>query len=55
MKALATTKDLMEKYQVTRGTINNWRKEGLPSIKIGGVVRFDIEVVDNWVETNGGE
>lgn len=54
MNALATTKDLTKKYQVTRGTVNNWRLDGLPSIKIGRLVRFDYDAVDKWIKDGQG-
>jgi excisionase family DNA binding protein len=49
MGRIMTTKQLSEKYQVHPGTVYNWRKKGMPVIKQGGVVRFDEEQVDRWL------
>lgn len=38
------------KYEVTTKTIRNWVKQGLPHIKVGRVLRFDMGEVDNWVK-----
>jgi excisionase family DNA binding protein len=44
-----TSKDLEKKYQISRSTVDNWKKEGLPFIKIGRSVRFDEKEVDKWI------
>ena len=44
-----TSKDLEKKYQISRSTVDNWKKEGLPHIKIGRSVRFDEAEVDKWI------
>ena len=44
-----TSKDLEKKYQISRSTVDNWKKEGLPYIKIGRSVRFDETEVDKWI------
>ena len=48
--------ELVDKFEVARllnvhpRTIHQWRKEGLPFIKISPViVRFDLEKVREWV------
>jgi len=46
-----TSKDLEKKYQISRSTVDNWKKEGLPHIKIGRSVRFDEAEVDKWINT----
>jgi predicted DNA-binding transcriptional regulator AlpA len=45
-----TSKDLEKKYQISRSTVDNWKKEGLPYIKIGRSVRFDEAEVDKWIK-----
>ena len=53
---LLTTKELMEYFNVTRGTIINWRKEGMPYKKYGTIVRFDLDEVMEWLDKrNGGK
>ena len=49
---LITSKDLQEIYSLSRATIDRWRKEGMPSIKVGRGVRFDEEAVRKWILTN---
>ena len=44
-----TSKDLEKKYQISRSTVDNWKKEGLPFIKIGRSVRFDEKEVERWI------
>ena len=43
------SKDLEQKYQVSRATIDNWKKMGMPYLKIGRSVRFDEAEVENWI------
>jgi len=45
-----TSQDLQIKYKVGRGTIDKWRKEGMPYIKIGRTVRFDSAKVEQWAK-----
>lgn len=47
-----TIEDVAEMLQVTRSTIYNFKKKGLPFIKIGKTVRFDQEEVIDWIKTN---
>lgn len=50
-----TVEDVAEMLQVTRTTIYNLKKKGLPFIKLGKNIRFDQEEVVEWVKTNGRE
>ena len=43
------SRDLELKYQVSRATIDNWKKYGMPYLKIGRSVRFDEKDVEKWV------
>ena len=43
------SKDLETKYQVSRATIDNWKKQGMPFLKIGRSVRFDENEVEIWI------
>jgi excisionase family DNA binding protein len=49
MKNLLTVKELEGKFQVTRQTIYEWRKKGLPYLQIGTRVRFDEKEVLEWI------
>lgn len=35
--------------QVSNNTLDNWIKEGLPTIKIHGSNRFDRSAIDQWL------
>jgi len=43
------SKDLETKYQVSRATIDNWKKQGMPYLKIGRSVRFEENEVEKWI------
>ncbi len=45
-----TIEQVAEMLQVTRTTIYNLKKKGLPFIKIGKNIRFDQEEVVNWIK-----
>ncbi len=47
-----TIEDLMQYLKVGRSTINRWRKEGMPFVKIGRGVRFVLEDVNRWIDSN---
>lgn len=49
-KQLLTTKQLMEKLQVSRSSLNRYKVKGMPFIRIShNVVRYDYEEVDAWI------
>lgn len=50
-----TIEDVAEMLQVTRTTIYNLKKKGLPFIKLGKNIRFNQEEVIDWVMTNARE
>ena len=52
MGKLITSKELQEIYSLSRATIDRWRKEGMPSMKVGRGVRFDEETVREWISEN---
>ncbi len=47
-----TIDDLIEMLQVTRSTIYNLKKKGLPFVKIGANVRFEQSEVIDWLKNN---
>jgi phage terminase Nu1 subunit (DNA packaging protein) len=53
MEKLLTTKDVMEIYAVTRTTVTDWRKQGMPFKKYGKLVRFDPNEISEWLENRG--
>lgn len=55
MSKLITSKELQDMYSLSRSTIDRWRKEGMPSIKVGRNVRFDEDDVRTWILKNKQE
>ena len=47
-----TIEDVADMLQVTRTTVYNLKKKGLPFIKIGKNIRFNQEDVVAWVMNN---
>ena len=47
-----TVDDVSEMLQVTRSTVYNLKKRGLPYIKLGKNIRFDQDEVIEWVKAN---
>ena len=47
---LITVNELCNIMKVTRTSIDNWRKEGMPYQKFGKMVRFDKEEVMEWLK-----
>ena len=47
-----TIDDVSEMLQVTRSTVYNLKKRGLPYIKLGKNIRFDQKEVIEWVKAN---
>ena len=46
---LVRKKDLVNIVNVSTGTIENWKKKGLPFVKNGGIVFYDVEAVKKWI------
>lgn len=48
---LKTQQEVAERLAVTTQTLARWRKaEGMPYIKIGGVIRYRLNDVEQWIE-----
>ena len=47
-----TINDLSEKLKLSRSTIDIWRREGLPFIKMGRSIRFNEDEVMKWIREN---
>ena len=43
-----TIEDVRRYFKVSRSTVYEWMNEGLPSVKIGGSLRFDRSDVVAW-------
>ena len=49
MKELMTSQEVADYFKVTMQTVYNWRKEGVPRIRIGHEYRYDLEKVMQWL------
>ena len=47
-----TIDDVSEMLKVTRTTVYNLKKQGMPFIKLGKNIRFDQKEVIDWVRSN---
>lgn len=48
-KLLFDTEELCKKLSVSKSTVIKLRKQGMPIVKIGDAVRFDLEEVQNFI------
>jgi excisionase family DNA binding protein len=48
--AYLTTKELEDKYKVSRATIKKWRNKGMPFYTIDKTIRFKEGEVEQWVK-----
>jgi hypothetical protein len=44
---------LADRYGVNERTIRSWREKGLPGIRVGREVMYEVEVTDRWIESHG--
>ncbi len=54
-KPLLSVRDLAARLNIHPRTVRRWRGEGKlpPALEVGGVVRWQAEVVDAWIEGEG--
>jgi DNA binding domain, excisionase family len=52
---LLTVEELSDILKISRTTIDRWRKEGMPFMKIGRGIRFEFEDVKRWLDNNKGK
>jgi hypothetical protein len=44
---------LAERYGVAERTIKTWREKGLPGVRVGREVMYDVDACDRWIEAQG--
>lgn len=49
MKELMTSQEVADYFKVTMQTVYKWRKEGVPSIRIGHEYRYELDKVMEWL------
>lgn len=47
---MMTTEELEEFLKVSRTTLYEWRKKGMPCIKMSRLIRYDKESVIKWLD-----
>lgn len=55
MKDYLDTNQLASEFKVSRQTIFNWRKEGMPYHRLNHMIRFDLGEVVDWLQKKGVE
>ena len=55
MKEFLTRAEISRALKVSDITIDRWRREGLPFIKVKSRVLFDEEKVMKWLNENNGQ
>lgn len=50
MKEYSTKKEIAQFLKVSESTVDRWRKEGLPCIKVQRKVLFKKEEVEKWLK-----
>ena len=56
MAHIMTTKEISRYLKLHEITINKYAAAGvIPAIRIGGVWRFDKDVIDDWISTGQNE
>lgn len=50
-KEFLTVEQLCQWLNISRRTSERWRKAGMPFIKQGSVVRFDMKAVTEWLKS----
>ena len=54
LKEYMTIEDMCNYFQMSKGTLDNWRKEkGLKDKTIGRIVLFEKEEIERFIEMNG--
>lgn len=48
-KRYLTKKETCQYLHISNNTLDKWIEQGLPKITIEGVIRFDRQVVDEWL------
>jgi excisionase family DNA binding protein len=45
-----TTDELCQQLKISKNTANNWRRKGLPYIRVGNTVRYEKVKVEEWLK-----
>lgn len=51
---LLTTDELANELRVHVNSLANWRKQGMPCLKVGRNWRYELEAVKVWLKTHKG-
>ncbi|MGE5508948.1 MAG: helix-turn-helix transcriptional regulator [Chitinophagales bacterium] len=53
LRELVTLEELRQRLKVSRATVFRLKEKGMPSVKVGGALRFDPKAVDEWIRLQG--
>ena len=48
MNNLTLEKDVVEEFKISRSTMWKWRKKGLPHIRLGRKIFYNIDALIEW-------
>ena len=49
-RIIITGKELAKYFKVSSSTVSKWKREGVPMLRLGRSVRFDLNEVTEWVK-----
>ena len=52
---LFTTNQVCDIFQVSRATVDRWRKEGLVYLRMGKNIRFEESALNEWKKSKASE
>jgi hypothetical protein len=52
-RTFVSKRALAERYGVAERTIKTWREKGLPGVRVGREVMYDVDACDHWIEGHG--
>jgi hypothetical protein len=43
---------LADRYGVAERTVKTWREKGLPGVRVGREVMYEVDACDRWIESH---
>ena len=53
-QAWLTADELAQFFKIKKPTVRLWTRQGVPCLKAGRLVRFNIDEVERWLRERGG-
>lgn len=54
-KTYLTEREAMKMLRLSRSTVYKLRKAGMPHLQIGGVVRYELDTIQDWLRKTAGK